>query len=56
MMADFHSMVFIPKISTFIPPNALGYLSFYGNTDFTKNVRFLEIFHNFRQMIRDKMS
>ena len=28
---------------------------FNGNTDFTKNVRFLEISHNFRQMIWDKM-
>ena len=43
------------KCPLFILPNALGYLSFHGNTDFTQNVRFLEISHNFRQMMWDKM-
>ena len=56
MMTDFHSIVFIPKMSTLHSSECFGFfLSFHGNTDFTKNVRRLEISHNFRRMIWNKM-
>ena len=35
-----------PKCPLFMLPSTLGFLSFYGNTDFTKNIRFSKIFES----------
>ena len=57
MMTDFNFTPWSssPKCPLFILPYALGYLSFHSNTDLAKNVWFLEISHNFWQMMWDKM-